>query len=111
MDTFLPALMLLSGGAFINTRANVPELRPASEAADLAWRLLSRLAFYLWIGLLLWGAYQRPLLTVLLGFGLSLAFNVLLAARGPKAIWPGLSMLLSALGILLGVWTVLGLEF
>lgn len=107
MDTFLPALMLLSGGAFINTRSNVPELRPASEAADTAWKLLARLAFYLWIGLLLWGAYQRPLLVVLLGFGLSLAFNVLLVTRGPKAVWPGLSMALCALGVALGVYTVL----
>ncbi|MFC7608834.1 hypothetical protein [Teichococcus aestuarii] len=41
MDTFIPALLLLSGGAFIHTRSNVPELRPASDAADTIWKLLA----------------------------------------------------------------------
>lgn len=43
-----------------------------------------------------------------LGFGLSLLFNVLLASRGPRPVWPGLSMAMSALGLALGVYTVLG---
>ncbi|MCQ4162519.1 multidrug DMT transporter permease [Roseomonas sp. GC11] len=100
-------MMLLSGGAFINTRSNVPELRPASDAADLAWRLLAKFAFYLWLGLLVWGIYQRPLLQVGLAFGLSLAINLMLATHGPRAIWPGLSMLMCVGGVALGVYTVL----
>ncbi len=107
MDLYLPAMMLLSGGAFIHSRSNVPELRPASEAADTAWKLLARFAFFLWIGLLVWGAYQRPLMTVVAAFVLSLLFNVLLAIRGPRPIWPGLSMILASIGLTLGVYTVL----
>lgn len=107
MDLFIPALILLSGGAFIHSRSNVPELRPASDGADTAWQLLSKLAFFLWIGLLVWGIYMRPLLTVGLGFALSLLFNVLVAMRGPRPFWPGLSMLLSVLGLALGTYTVL----
>lgn len=108
MDTFIPALLLLSGGAFIHTRSNVPELRPASDRADTIWRLLAKLAFFLWLGLLAWGIYMRPLTEVALGFGLSLLFNLLLASRGPRSIWPGLSMGFCAAGLALGVYTVLG---
>ncbi|EFH12853.1 multidrug DMT transporter permease [Pseudoroseomonas cervicalis] len=107
METYLPALILLSGGAFIHSRSNVPELRPASEAADTAWKLLAKLAFFLWIGLLVWGLYNLPLPSLGIAFILSLAFNVLLAMRGPKSIWPGLSMVMCVLGVALGVYTVL----
>ncbi len=107
MDTYLPALMLLSGAAFIHTRSNVPELRPASDAADTAWKLLSLLALWLWAGLLVWGAVMRPWTDVALGFALSLAFNLLLALRGPRPAWPGLSMVSAVLGIGAGVHTLL----
>jgi hypothetical protein len=107
MDLYLPAMLLLSGGAFIHSRSTVPELRPASEAADTVWKLLAKLAFFLWIGLLVWGAYQRPLMAVVMAFVLSLLFNVLLASRGPRPVWPGLSMVLSALGVGFGVYTIL----
>lgn len=107
METYLPALLLLSGGAFIHSRSNVPELRPASEAADTAWKLLAKLAFFLWIGLLVWGLYNLPLPSLGIAFILSLTFNVLLAMRGPKSIWPGLSMMMCAAGVALGVYTVL----
>ncbi|MDB5369842.1 MAG: Multidrug transporter permease [Roseomonas sp.] len=108
MDTFLPALLLLSGASFIHSRSNVPELRPGSEGADLAWKWLSQLAFFLWVGLLIWGCFMRPWTTVAVGLGLSLLFNVFLAIRGPRPVWPGLSMAMGAAGIGLGVFTLLG---
>jgi hypothetical protein len=107
MDPFLPALMLLSGAAFIHSRSNVPELRPDSEAADTAWKYLSLLALWLWVGLLVWGMAMRPWPDVAIGFALSLAFNLLLALRGPRPVWPGLSMVSAVLGISLGAYTVL----
>ena len=108
MEIYLPALMLLSGSAFIHSRSNVPELRPSSEGADLFWRLLGKLAFFLWIGMLIWGVYMRPLHHVALGFGLSLLFNVFLIIRGPKPFWPALSMLMGVLGVGLSVYLILG---
>jgi hypothetical protein len=107
MDTYLATLLLLSGASFIHARSNVPELRPGSQGADLAWKWLSQLSFFLWIGLLLWGIYHRPLLTVGFGLGLSLVFNIFLAIRGPRPIWPGLSMGFGVAGIGLGIFTLL----
>jgi hypothetical protein len=107
MDLYIPALMLLSGGAFIHSRSNVPELRPASEAADFAWKLLARLAFFLWLGLLVWGMFRLPWTMVLAGFAVSLIFNIVLALPGPRPIWPGLSMAMAAAGLALGIYTVL----
>jgi hypothetical protein len=108
MEIYLPTLMLLSGSAFIHSRSNVPELRPGSEGADLFWRLVAKLAFFLWIGMLIWGVYMRPLHHVAVGFGLSLLFNVFLVFRGPKPFWPGLSMIMGVLGIGLSVYLILG---
>jgi hypothetical protein len=107
MDTFLPALMLLSGASFIHARSNVPELRPQSDGADAAWSWLSRFALLLWLGLLVWGALMRPWTDVALGIGLSLLFNLLLALRGPRPVWPGLSMVMGVLGIGLGAYRLL----
>ncbi|MFC3126424.1 multidrug DMT transporter permease [Pseudoroseomonas globiformis] len=108
MDLYLPAMMLLSGGAFIHNRSTVPELRPASEAADTVWKLLARFAFFLWLGLLVWGIYQRPLMAVLVAFILSLALNVVIASRGARPFWPGLSMGMSAIGAGLAIYLLLG---
>ncbi|MBO1074852.1 multidrug DMT transporter permease [Roseomonas marmotae] len=107
MDTFVPALVLLSGAAFIHSRSNVPELRPASEKADLIWSWLSRFAFMLWLGLLVWGTQMRPLKEVLLGLGLSLLFNLMLALRGPRPVWPGLSMSMGVAGVAMGIYRLL----
>ncbi|MFC7552587.1 hypothetical protein ACFQU7_10510 [Pseudoroseomonas wenyumeiae] len=82
MDTYVPALMLLSGASFLNSRSNVPELRPASEAADTAWKLLAQFSFLFWLGLLIWGAVMRPWFEPVLGFATSLLFNLVLAVRG-----------------------------
>jgi hypothetical protein len=42
---------------------------------------------------------MRPWTDVALGFVLSLVFNLLLALRGPRPVWPGLSMVSAVLGI------------
>ncbi len=107
MDPFLPALMLLSAASFIHSRSNVPELRPASETSDTVWKYLSLLALWLWVGLLVWGAVMRPWTEVAIGFILSLAFNLLLALRGPRPAWPGLSMVSAVLGISATLYTLL----
>ena len=107
MDPFLPALILLSGAAFIHSRSNVLELRPESEAADTVWKYLALLALWLWMGLLVWGLVMRPWTQVAIGFVLSLAFNLLLALRGPRPAWPGLSMVSAVLGIGAGLYTLL----
>ncbi|RKK04247.1 multidrug DMT transporter permease [Pseudoroseomonas wenyumeiae] len=108
MDTYVPALMLLSGASFLNSRSNVPELRPASEAADTAWKLLAQFSFLFWLGLLIWGAVMRPWFEPVLGFATSLLFNLVLAVRGPRPTWPGLSMIMAVAGIALGAYRLLG---
>jgi hypothetical protein len=107
MDTYLPALMLLSGASFLQARSNVPELRPASELADAVWKWIAQFAFLFWIGLLIWGAVMRPWTDVALGIGVSLLFNLTLALRGPRPVWPGLSMIMGAAGIGLGAYRLL----
>ena len=108
MDTYIPALMLLSGASFLHARSNVPELRPASEAADTVWKLLSQFSFLFWLGLLGWGFWMRPWLEPVIGFATSLLFNFVLAIRGPRPAWPGLSMVMAVAGIGLGVYRLLG---
>ncbi|MBC9176267.1 multidrug DMT transporter permease [Pseudoroseomonas ludipueritiae] len=108
MDTYVPALMLLSGASFLHSRSNVPELRPASEAADTAWKLLAQFSFLFWLGLLVWGVVMRPWLEPALGFATSLFFNFVLAIRGPRPAWPGLSMVMAVAGIALGAYRLLG---
>jgi hypothetical protein len=44
----------------------------------------------------------------LLGFATSLLFNLVLAIRGPRPAWPGLSMVMAVAGIALGVYRLLG---
>lgn len=107
MEIYLPALLLLSGCAFIHSRANVPELRPSSDSADMFWRLLAKLTFFLWLGMLVWGVYMQPLKNVVVGFLLCLVFNLFLAFRGPKPFWPGLSMGLGVLGAGLSLYILL----
>jgi hypothetical protein len=106
MDLYVIAVLALSVGSFIHSRSSVPELRPSSEAANTIWSLLSKLAFLGWIAMLVWGfwtlVWSLPA-SALLG---SLAVNALLAMRGPKPFWPGLSMLMSAIGLALSVWVV-----
>lgn len=108
MDTYVPALMLLSGASFLHSRSNVPELRPASDVADMVWKLLAQFSLIFWLGLLIWGAVTRPWVEPALGFATSLFFNFVLAFRGPRPAWPGLSMVMAVAGIALGAYRLLG---
>jgi hypothetical protein len=107
MDTYIPALMLLSGASFLHSRSSVPELRPASDAADTVWKFLAQFSFLFWLGLLVWGGFMRPWTEVALGIGISLVFNLLFALRGPRPVWPGLSMAMGVAGIGLGTYRLL----
>jgi len=108
VQLYFLALLLLSGGAFIHTQSTVPELRPANDAADEAWRWLARAALLAWVVMLAWGFWRlhwsQPV-SALLG---SLAVNAFLGWRGPRPAWPGLSMAMCGLGLLLSGYLVLG---
>ncbi|MDJ0387373.1 multidrug DMT transporter permease [Roseomonas sp. E05] len=107
MDLYLPALMLLSGAAAIHSRAGIPELRPASDATEAVWKLLAKLAFLAWLGLLAWGWFFRSWQEAALGLGLSLLVSVLLAAIGPRPGWWAFSLAMAVAGLALGILLVL----
>lgn len=106
MSPYFIAMLLLSGAAFIQSKSGAPELRPASRTANLAWRLLGKLCFAVWLALIVWGAlkmhWSQPLAAVV---G-SLAFNAFLARLGPRPYWPGLSMLCGVAGLILATFSV-----
>jgi TRAP-type C4-dicarboxylate transport system permease small subunit len=108
VQLYFLAVLLLSGGAFIHSQSRLPALRPADPRADSAWRWLAYAALAAWPAMLAWGAWQlhwsQPL-SALLG---SLGVNGFLAWRGPRPAWPGLSMLMCGLGLLLAALIVLG---
>lgn len=108
MSAFFFAVVLLSGAAFLHSKSNVPELRPASEGADIAWRWLSRISLLAWGTLLAWGFSTRGWSEPLAAFFASLALNVALAIRGPRPAWPGLSMLMGVVGLGLAAYAVWG---
>ncbi|CAH0219489.1 multidrug DMT transporter permease [Roseomonas sp. CECT 9278] len=99
MSTYFMAMMLLSGGSFIRTKSNAPEMRPASAASDMVWGLLAKAALWSWLGLIVYGFYRfhwsQPVAAVLA----SLAVNALIAIRGPRRTWPMLSYLFCAVGL------------
>jgi hypothetical protein len=96
---YYAAMVLLSIGAFINSKSPAPEMRPASEAASTFWLWLSRAAFITWIALIVWGFrelhWSQPLAAVMV----SLVGNAVIAMRGPRDAWPMLSMVFSVLGL------------
>jgi len=108
MSTYFMAMMLLSGGSFIRTKSGAPEMRPASAASDMVWGLLAKAAFWMWLGLIVYGFlyfhWSQPVAAVLA----SLAVNVLIAMRGPQRTWPGLSILFCAVGLAAATVVVLG---
>jgi hypothetical protein len=108
MQPFLLSVVLLSGAAFIHTRSAVPEMRPANATADRVWTLLGRTAFLAWLGMLVWGVVHVGILPTLVALLASLAVNALIAQRGPRPAWPGLSMFFAVTGLGLAAATVLG---
>jgi hypothetical protein len=108
MTTYFLAMMLLSGGAFIHSKSGAPEMRPASAASDMVWRILGRVSLWAWFGLIVLGFvrfhWSQPVAAVLA----SLAVNALIAARGPRRTWPMLSYLFCTLGLAAGAMVVLG---
>jgi hypothetical protein len=108
MSSYFMAMMLLSGGSFIRDKSGPPEMRPASAAADTVWGLLAKAAFWMWLGLIVFGFYRyhwsQPVAAVMA----SLAVNGLIAWRGPQRTWPGLSILFCAVGLAAGVVVLLG---
>ena len=108
MSSYFMAMMLLSGGSFIHSKSAAPEMRPASIVGDTAWVWLARAAFFLWLGLIVWGFrtyhWSQPLAAVLA----SLAVNALIAMRGPQRSWPGLSILFCIVGLMAGAALLLG---
>ena len=96
---YFTAMVLLSIGAFINSKSPAPEMRPASEAASTFWLWLSRAAFITWIGLIVWGFRELHWSQPIAATMLSLAGNGVIAMRGPRDAWPMLSMVFSVLGL------------
>jgi hypothetical protein len=107
MSSYFMAMMLLSGGSFIRSKSGAPEMRPASATSDLVWSVLAKAAFWMWLGLIVFGFFRfhwsQPVAAVLA----SLAVNALIAARGPERTWPGLSILFCAVGLLTGAVVLL----
>jgi hypothetical protein len=108
MSSYFMAMMLLSGGSFIHSKSGAPEMRPASAASDMIWRYLGKAAFWMWLGLIVYGFvefhWSQPIAAVFA----SLAVNALIAARGPRRTWPMLSYLFCTVGLLAGLVVVLG---
>jgi hypothetical protein len=101
MSYYFFAMLLLSGAAFIQSKSDAPELRPASALANRAWRLLGKACFAAWLALIIWGAMKLHWSQPLSGVIGSLAFNAFLARLGPRPFWPGLSMLCGVAGLAL----------
>jgi hypothetical protein len=108
MSTYFMAMMLLSGGSFIQDKSGAPEMRPASAASDMVWRWLGRAAFWMWLGLIVYGFYRfhwsQPVSAVIF----SLAVNALIAWRGPRQTWPMLSYLFCIVGLIAAAFLLLG---
>ncbi|HWX51473.1 MAG TPA: multidrug DMT transporter permease [Roseomonas sp.] len=107
MDPYFPALMLLSGAATLHSRAGVPELRPSSDTAETVWKILARLAFLGWLGLLVWSWFSRPGQDLAFGIGLSLLASAALAATGPRPGWWRISLAMAVAGLALTALLVL----
>ena len=96
---YYAAMVLLSIGAFIQSKSGAAEMRPASEAASVFWHWLARATFITWIALIVWGFrelhWSQPVAAVMV----SLVGNAVIAMRGPRNAWPLLSMVFSGLGL------------
>ncbi|MBD0272747.1 MAG: multidrug DMT transporter permease [Acetobacteraceae bacterium] len=101
MSLYFATVVLLSVAAVIEARCATPALRPEAEAADRGFRILGRTAFAFWLVLLAWGAWKLPWWQPAAAFIGSLAANALVVAAGARSYWPGLSMGLALLGLVL----------
>ena len=108
MTLYFVALVLLSGGAFIHSKSEAPEMRPADHRSDRAWRWLGKAAFIAWLFLLAWGFWALHWSQPLAGLLFSLGFNGFIAMRGPRPAWPMLSMIFCAAGLVTGALVVWG---
>lgn len=101
MSLYFVAAVLLSVAAVIEARCATPALRPAAEAADRGFRILGRTAFAFWLVLLAWGAWKLPWTQPASALVGSLAVNALVVGAGARPFWPGVSMGLALVGLLL----------
>ncbi len=101
MSLYFATALILSVAAVIEARCATPALRPPAEAADRGFRILGRTAFAFWLVLLAWGAWKLPWTQPAAALAGSLAANALVVGAGPRASWPGVSMGLALLGLLL----------
>jgi hypothetical protein len=101
MQLYFLALLVLSASAVIENRCSTPGLRPAAAAADRAFRILGRSAFGFWLVLLGWGFLFLPWWHPVAGIMGSLALNALIVNRGARPEWPGISMGLSLIGLMM----------
>ncbi|MCB4822067.1 multidrug DMT transporter permease [Roseicella aerolata] len=103
MQAYFAALIALSLAGVIEARSTTPGLRPEAPAADRAFRILGRTAFAFWLVLLAWGFWELHWTQPVSGLILSLGANALLVQAGARPSWPGISMGLSLLGLVLTV--------
>lgn len=101
MQIYFIALILLSLAGVIEARCSTPGLRPAAAAADSAFKIFGRSAFFFWLVLLVWGFWTLHWTQPVAGLVASLAANALLVQSGARPYWPGLAMALSLIGLYL----------
>lgn len=101
MNLYFVTALVLSVAAVIEARCAIPELRPTAEAADRSFRILGRTAFAFWLVLLAWGVWKLHWTQPAAALVGSLAANALVVGAGARTFWPGLSMGLALLGLLL----------
>lgn len=101
VSLYFIAAVLLSVAAVIEARCATPALRPPAEAADRGFRILGRTAFAFWLVLLAWGAWKLPWSQPVAALVGSLAANALVVGAGARPYWPGASMGLALVGLLL----------
>jgi hypothetical protein len=101
MSLYFVAVVLLSIAAVIEARCATPALRPSAPAADRGFRILGRTAFAFWLVLLAWGAWKLSWWQAAAALIGSLAANALVVGAGARPYWPGLSMGIALVGLLL----------
>lgn len=101
MNLYFVTAIILSVAAVIEARCATPALRPPAEAADRGFRILGRTAFAFWLVLLAWGAWKLAWWQPVAAFAGSLAANAIVVGAGARSYWPGLSMGLALVGLLM----------